>query len=289
MAPSEALVFDPTKYKAATHDQWQHAAAAWNRWSPTIAGWLDAATETMLDLAGVRPGSRVLNLAAGAGEETLLIARWVEPDGWVLATDISSNLVALAETNAQQAGFINVEARVMDGEDLSQVESDSFDAVLSRVGLIYFPNRDKALSEMYRVLKVGGMIGAIVYSTADNNRFFSVPVSIIRRRAQLPPPLAGQPGPFSLGSPETLEAAYQRAGFRDVMVTAVSAPLRMSSAADCVRFQQESFGALHQMLSGLSDNEREAAWEEVEHELQQFEGPDGFVGPCELLIAVGTK
>ena len=142
---------------------------------------------------------------------------------------------------------------------------------------------------MKRVLKPGGRVGAIVYSTAENNKFFSIPVSIIRRRAQLPPPQPGQPGPFSLGNPGVLEEAYKKAGFRDIQIRVVPAPLRMTSAAECVRFEQESFGALHQMLAGLNDAERKAAWEEIEQELSKFEGPGGFEGPCEMVVAVGVK
>ncbi len=71
-------------------------------------------------------------------------------------------------------------------------------------------------------------------------------------------------------------------------VRTVPAPLRMRSAAECVQFARESFGALHQMLSGLPDTERQAAWQEIEEHLRAFEGPDGFVGPCELLVGAGT-
>jgi hypothetical protein len=69
----------------------------------------------------------------------------------------------------------------------------------------------------------------------------------------------------------------------------VAAPLRMSSAAECVRFERESFGALHQMLAGLDDPGRMAAWVEIEEALRGFERPEGFVGPCELIVAVGRK
>ena len=101
----------------------------------------------------------------------------------------------------------------MDGENL-ELPDGSVDAVVSRVGLIYFPDQHRALTEMRRVLVPGGRVAAIVYSTPENNRFFSLPVSIIRRRANLGPPLPGQPGPFSLGAPGVLAAAYERAGFR---------------------------------------------------------------------------
>jgi hypothetical protein len=142
---------------------------------------------------------------------------------------------------------------------------------------------------MRRALRPGGRLSAVVYSTPDRNEFFSIPVGIIRRRAELPPPLPGQPGPFSLGSPGVIEAVFTEAGFRDVSVITVPAPVRMARAADCVQFERDSFGALHQMLAGLSEAEREQAWAEIEHELTRFETPSGFEGPCELLVASGTK
>ena len=114
-------------------------------------------------------------------------------------------------------------------------------------------------------------------------------MSIIRDRAQLPLPQPGQPGPFSLGGPGVLEEALTTAGFSDVTVDAVPAPLRLPSAADCVRFERESFGALHQMLAGVPADERPAVWDEIEAALTRFETPDGFVGPCELLVGSGTK
>ena len=287
-APQQAQTFDPVKYKETTRDQWQAAAEAWNRCGSTIEEWLGPATEIMLDMAGVGPGSRVLDVAAGSGLQTLTAARRVGPSGSVLATDIAPNLLELAAVAAQQAGLSNVETRVLDGENLD-VEEGAFDAVISRVGLIYFPDQQRALGGMRRALKPGGKVAAIVYSTPENNRFFSVPVSIIRRRAQLPPPLPGQPGPFSLGSPGVLEAAYERGGFRDVQTRTIPAPLRMPTAAECVRFERESFGALHQMLAGLDEAERAAAWQEIEQQLATFEGPAGFEGPCELIVGAGTR
>jgi hypothetical protein len=127
-----------------------------------------------------------------------------------------------------------------------------------------------------------------VFSTPEANGFFSIPVSIVRRRAALPAPLPGQPGPFSFGAPGVIETTFGHAGFSDVEVKRVSAPVRMASAAECVRFERESFGALHQMLAGLREVEREDAWREIEHELSQFETSDGFEGPCELIVAAGT-
>ena len=235
--------FDPAAYKRTTLAQWETAAEAWDRWGPAIEDWLGQATEVMLDEAAITTGGRVLDVAAGAGGQTLAAAERVGPSGHVLATDISPTILEYAARAAARAGLPQVHTLEADGEDLSAVEPSSYDAVISRVGLIYFPNQRAALESMCRVLRPGGRLSAVVYSTADRNEFFSLPVGIIRRIAQLPPPLPGQPGPFSLGAPGVAEAAFRSVGLRDVTVTAVPSPVRMSSAADCVRFERESFGA----------------------------------------------
>jgi SAM-dependent methyltransferase len=240
-------------------------------------------------MADITRGSRVLDVAAGAGEQTLAAARRVGPRGHVLATDLSPVILEYAERTARLAGHENIATHAIDGERLHELDTDPFDAVISRVGLIYFPDQQSALRGMHARLRDGGKVAAMVYSTAESNGFFSIPVSIIRRRAQLPPPLPGQPGPFSLGNPEVLEKAFAEAGFRDIHIEKVSAPVRVTSASECLQFEQESFGALHQMLSGLSDTERDAAWDEIEQALQQFENGRQFEGPCEMLIAVGTR
>ena len=280
--------FDPVKYKETTREQWQTAARAWNDWGPSLRAWLGPATEVMLDMAKIGLGDRVLDVAAGAGDQTLQTAERVGPNGHVLATDISTNILAFAAQNARQAGHRNVATKVLDGEELD-LPAGTFDAVISRVGLIYFPDQQKALAGMKRAIMPGGRVAAIVYSTAENNKFFSIPVSIIRRRANLPPPLPGQPGPFSLGAAGVLEETFKKAGFRDIQVKSVPAPVRMKTAAECARFEKESFGALQQMLAGLDQAGRAAAWQEIEQELRRFETPTGFEGPCEMLIAVGKK
>jgi SAM-dependent methyltransferase len=241
----------------------------------------------LLDMARIGPGTRVLDVAAGAGGQTIAAARRAGPEGAVLATDISGNILGFAARRALDEGLSNVATRVMDGEAL-EVAPGSFDAVISRVGFIYFPDQQAAFAGMRRALKPGGRLAGVVYSTPEANGFFSIPVSIIRRRAALPAPLPGQPGPFSFGAPGAIEAVYRDAGFTNVEVRRVAAPLRMSSAAECVRFERESFGALHQMLSSLSESERADVWSEIEQELSQFETPDGFEGPCELIVSVGT-
>lgn len=286
---TQATQFNPDAYKTTTREQWEGAAQAWNDWGGLLKKWLGPATDQMLDMAQVKRGSHVLDVAAGAGEQTLTVAEKVGSNGSVLATDISPSILTFAAKNARDAGYKNVTARELDGEALYQLEPNSFDAVVSRVGLIYFPDQQKALSGMKHVLKPGGKVAAMVYSTPEKNAFFSVPVSIIRRRAQLPPPLPGQPGPFSLGGEGVLEQTFAQAGFKDIEVARANAPVQLKTAHDCLRFEQESFGALHQMLGGLSEGEQQEAWQEIHEALCKFEINGRFEGPCEMLIAVGTK
>ena len=116
-----------------------------------------AATEMMLDLAGVQAGSRVLDVAAGTGESTLMTARRVGPKGHVLAADVSASMLNVAAEAARQAGLANVETRVMNAENI-ELDSDSFDAVICRIALMLFSTPGKALNRMRRVVKPGGKI-----------------------------------------------------------------------------------------------------------------------------------
>jgi SAM-dependent methyltransferase len=276
------------KYKEAQREQWQNAAEAWHRWVPVVSAWAGPATELMLELAGVGPGGRVLDIAAGDGDQSLLAAARVGPTGFVLATDIAPNLVALAAQTARESGLKNLEARVMDAENLT-IDDQAFDVVISRFGLFFLPDLPRALLEIRRVLRPDGRVGAMVFSTPDKNPFLSVPISIIRRCAHLGPPLPGQLGPFSLAAPGALASALEHAGFTAVQIRTVSAPLCMASARECVRFERESFGGLHQMLAALTETAREEAWQEVERELGEYEGYNGFESPCEIIVAAAVK
>ncbi|QGW82296.1 class I SAM-dependent methyltransferase [Variovorax paradoxus] len=283
-----APAFNAAAFKTTTRAQWQAAAEAWHRWGPFLGRWLGDATETMFDLARIGPGSRVLDVAAGAGEQSIGAARRAGASGYVLATDIAPALLERAAADAKAAGLSNLETLELDGEALDTLPAGSFDAAISRVGLIYFPDQQRALAGMRRALRPGGRVSAVVYSTPERNAFFSIPVKIIRERARLPAPLPGQPGPFSLGAEGALEAAFAKAGLRDIEVRRVPSPVRLASAAECVRFERESFGALHQMMVGLDEAERASTWDAIEEALRQFEGSEGFVGPCEMLVGAGS-
>jgi SAM-dependent methyltransferase len=284
----QQLPFDAASYKNAQREQWNKDGAAWRRWNPILDAWYGEATRQMLDLARVQTGQRVLDVAAGAGEPAVSAARRVGPGGYVLATDISEGIIEHAREVAAERGLNQIEARVMDGEKLA-LPDGSFDCVLCRLGLMYMPHPGIALREWHRVLRPGGRAAVVVFSTPERNSWGAVPISIIRRRAKLPPPMPGQPGPYSLGHPGVLERIFTEAGFADAEVRTVPAPLKMNSAAEYVRLAGEAFGAFNAMLARLKAEERESVWNEVESTMRTFESRDGFEVPGECLVGAGSK
>jgi SAM-dependent methyltransferase len=280
--------FDAAKYKNTQREQWNRDGAAWRRWNPILDRWYGEATHEMLDLARVKQGQRILDIAAGAGEPAVSAAERVGPGGYVLATDISEGIVELARQVAHECGLKQIDTRVMDGEKL-ELPDGTFDAVLCRLGLMYMPHPVAALHEWHRVLRAGGRVAVVVFSTPDRNAWGALPASIIRQRAQLPPPVPGQPGPFSLGSPGVLDGIFREAGFSNPEIRTVPVPHRMTSAVEYVQVAREAFGGFNAMMAQMTPQERESVWNEVERSLRSFESPDGFEAPGECLVAGATK
>lgn len=280
--------FDAAKYKNAQREQWNKDGAAWRRWNPTLDRWYGEATRQMLEMALIQPGQRILDVAAGAGEPAVSAAERVGPGGYVLATDISEGIIELALQVARERGLNQIEVRAMDGEKLD-IPDASFDAVLCRLGLMYMPHPVTALREWRRALRPGGRVAVAVFSTPDRNSWGAVPASIIRRRAQLPPPVPGQPGPFSLGGPGVLEDIFRQAGFANPEVRAVPAPHGAASAAEYVGVTREAFGGFNAMMANLSPEERESVWNEIEGSMRSFESLGGFEAPGECLVGAATK
>ncbi|MGE5089397.1 MAG: class I SAM-dependent methyltransferase [Candidatus Levyibacteriota bacterium] len=280
--------FDAAKYKSAQREQWNKDGAAWRRWNSTLDRWYGEPTRQMLDLARIQPGQRILDIAAGAGEPAVSAAERVGPGGYVLATDISEGIIELARQVAGERGLKQIETRAMDGEQLDLPDA-SFDAVLCRLGLMYMPHPVAALREWRRVLRPGGRVAVVVFSTPERNNWGAMPASIIRRRAQLPPPVPGQPGPFSLGGPGVLEGIFNQAGFAEPEIRAVPVPHRATSAAEYVRVAREAFGAFNAMMAHLPPQERDSVWSEVEGSMRSFESPGGFEVPGECLVAAATR
>jgi ubiquinone/menaquinone biosynthesis C-methylase UbiE len=267
------------------------AAEGWRRGATTRAQSVGLATEIMLNMANIVIGSQVLDVAAGTGEQTILAAKRVGPTGSVLATDIAANMLKIAAEAAHQAGLSNVTTQVMDAQQLN-VKAESFDAAISRLGLMFIPDLPGALADIRRALKPGGKLAAIVLSSAEKNRYFALPLEIACRHGRRPASAldrTGRTGIFSLGSPGVLEAALTKAGFSNVTVQAVPTRRQYPSRAEALQDRKSSCPEVGVLLADLNDNEREMVWSEIEGTIGQFEGPNGIEVSGELLVGAGTK
>jgi SAM-dependent methyltransferase len=244
------------------------------------------ANEKMLDLANLRAGNRVLDVAAGTGDQTLMAARRVGPTGYVLATDVSANMLKLATEAAREAGLTNIETCIMDAENIN-LDENSFDAVICRMGLMLFSHPVQALIGMNRVVKPTSRVVALVWSSEEKNPYQALPQEIVRRIGNIPSPAPGQPGMFTLGEPSIIEGVFRTAGFPDIVIHEVPLVRRYASTSEAIRALQNP--VLQQLLDRLNDAEREQAWAEIEQQLSRFDGPKGFEVRGEILIGVGTK
>jgi ubiquinone/menaquinone biosynthesis C-methylase UbiE len=280
---------DTQAFKTAVREQWDRSADGWNDHTSEIRSWLRQASDAMLDMAGIVPGASVLDVAAGAGDQTLDIAKRIGPQGLVLATDLSPGILALAQKNARQAGFHNVQTHVADGEDL-QVEPASFDAVVCRLGLMFFPDPLQGLQGMHRALRPGGRICAMVFSRPELNPCIGILMSTALRYAGLPARDPFQPGGLlSLGKPGLADELFRAAGFQNVATTALDAPFRLPTAKHYLNFIRSSASPIQQILGRLAPNVAAAAWADMEDRLGVFTTADGWVGPNELLLTAGQR
>jgi SAM-dependent methyltransferase len=268
--------------------QWEGAAPGWVKWEPTIATWMEPATSAMLTMADVDLGAGVLDLASGAGSQTLSAARRVGARGHVVASDISETMLQHVQENARAVGLHNVTTLAGAAENLAVTEA-TFDAGICRLGLMLFAEPAKALAAVRRALKPGRKIAVVVFTTPTNNPFMAKPMQILLRHAGKAPPPPGQPGIFSLGASGVMERLFLASGFVRVEQRSLAVPLRMPSATHALEMMREAFGAYRAVVSDSPEVVRVAAWKEVAEILKTFETSTGFEGPAEVLVAAGLK
>lgn len=284
----ENTPFSPEQFKAGMRESWNKAAHGWNEHTPLVHHWLASTTQAMLDQAKVMPGSRVLDVAAGAGDQTLEAARRVGANGYVLATDISPTILQLAAVNAQQAGLNHIDTKVADAEDLG-LPAASFDAAICRLGLMFCLSPLKGLQEMHYALTPGARACVVVFSQPEKNPCVGILMQTAFKHAGMTPGNPYQPGGlFSLGKPGYIDELFVSAGFNDVVTTAIPAVLSLPSAKAYLDFIRNSASPILQILSKLGEPAREAAWAEMEERLGVFQTENGWRGPNELLLAVGS-
>jgi ubiquinone/menaquinone biosynthesis C-methylase UbiE len=275
----------------AERSEWDAAAAGWDRHTALIRAWLRDATDAMLDAAQVASGMRVLDVAAGAGDQTLDIARRVGSTGHVLATDISATFLARASANAARARFSNVATHCADAQSI-ELAPNQFDAAICRMGLMFCERPLDALREIRATLKPGARFAALVFSSPRNNPCVTTTFAIARKHAGLAPLRDEQwcvPGSLmSLGETGLIDGLLHQAGYEDIDVKKLSAPFHAPSVNDYIDFLRSSASPLIELLARLDPPAQQSAWDDIREQLGVYTRETDWCGPNGLLLCRAT-
>ena len=189
---------DSKQYKEAERQSWNSVANNWQKWWKTIERGAEKVSRRLIELAEIKPGSRVLDIATGIGEPAITAANQIGNNGHILATDISPQMLSVAKQRATSLGLQNViEFKEGDTETID-LPSSTFDAALCRWGLMLIPDPKAGLSNIYRSLVNGGHFAAAVWASPGQDTLIATTMNIVMKETNSLPPQPGAPGLFSL-------------------------------------------------------------------------------------------
>jgi ubiquinone/menaquinone biosynthesis C-methylase UbiE len=246
--------------KVAEHQSWDSVANGWQKWWKTIEIGAQKVSRRLIELAEIKPGSRVLDIATGIGEPAITVGNRVGDSGGgghVLAIDISSRMLSIAKQRAISLGLQNViEFKQGDAETID-LPTSTFDAVLCRWGMTLFLDFNTGLSNIYRSLVDGGRFAAAVWSSADKVPVLAIAVNTVMKETNSPPvPSPKVPGPFSLSDENMLKNSFIKSGFRGVSVERVDVTFEFDSAETYTSCIQETAASLHALLTNETQERR---------------------------------
>ena len=268
--------FDSDAYKAGQRRDWNSVAAGWQTWWPVLEAGAKHVTGRLLELADVRSGHRVLDIATGIGEPSLSAARRVGPEGRVVAVDQSGEMLEIAMRRAREQGLTNVDFIESDTEKLD-LPHYTFNSVLCRWGLMFLPNLVDALGRMQRLLVPGGKLAGAVWSEPGRVPSIALAMQVVREALQAPAPPAGAPGPFNLADPEVLEDIVIEAGFVEFHSEPVSVVFETASAEMYTQFTKDVAAPITAMLAEHPPQVQEEVWSQVTEAARRFETPEGTI------------
>ncbi|HEY0581092.1 MAG TPA: methyltransferase domain-containing protein [Chloroflexota bacterium] len=252
------------------------AAEMWRRSAARRAQTLARATQEMLAAAGLVPGQKVLDVAAGTGEQTVLAAQRVLPGGSVLATDISASMLDVTADVTREAGLENVTTLTADASVLDLAAAE-FDAAICRFGLMFVPDLQAALSRIRQALKPGSRFAALVWASETDNPFIGLQLGVVRQLGRMPSPLPTLARTVSLSAPGFLATQLERAGFHDVTVRPIETPRVFSSVDDALEAMQSSTPASGELGRDMTAADRQHYLDELRRRLEAYVRPDGQV------------
>ena len=254
-----------------------------------IREWLREPTAELLDAAAIAGGDKVLDVAAGAGDQTLDIVERIGASGEVWVTDVSERILGYARRTLEPVARARLNFVVADAQALG-LDGAGFDAAVCRLGLMFCASPVAALTSMRRALRPGGRMAALVFSTPDANPCIQLTVRTATRHAGRAPADPFAPGAlFSLGRPDMLRQLLDDAGFVSVEVRSIEAPFRLDRPAQYVEFVRTSGSPVIEMLRDLDAESQAAAWDDIERQLARYSDSTGWTGPNELLLCSGAS
>jgi enediyne biosynthesis protein CalE5 len=278
---------DPIQFRDGQRQQWDSAATGWRKWSEVIDGAASGISERLVELAGVEAGNRVLDVAAGYGEPTLTAARAAGPEGTVVATDISAEMIAFGRERARAAGLENIKFVESDAASLEFPE-DSFNAALSRWGIIFEPDGEAAAARVRRFLEPGARMAISSWGAPDRVPFLAIPMRTAMQRLDAPPPPPETPGPLSRPTPDALGGLLGTAGFSEVEVEEADVTFEWQSAEDFTTFIKEIAPPIRAIIEPHPPDVQEETWGAITDAIGQEAAPDGTVRLQNLvLLAAG--
>jgi ubiquinone/menaquinone biosynthesis C-methylase UbiE len=297
------MSFDLNQYKSSQRQGWNSAAFGWKIWWQVIEKGAQKINDRLIELAKIKQGNKVLDLATGIGEPAVTVAKVVGSLGHVLAVDISSQMLAIAKERSASLGLQGlIEFKESDIESLN-LPPLSFDAVLCRWGLMFLPNLDDALTSIFNTLKNGGRLGATVWSLQSKVPAIGIPMNIIMRELDVSAPAISSSaasaagnrvlGPFSLADERILKDSLQKTGFRDIRIERQNVTFEFASVNDYIKHVKDIAVPLNAILDKESTNRQEEIWKVIAEEVKDNytnTNNDGSVQMNnECIFFVGTK
>jgi ubiquinone/menaquinone biosynthesis C-methylase UbiE len=274
------------QYNAQQRQQWDRVAAGWEKWWRTIEDGAQHVNDRLIDLADVAPGKRVLDIATGIGEPALSAASRVGSAGQVVATDISKQMLDIAQTRASAAGVKNVQFLQADAARLN-FSDDSFDAVLCRWGVTSLPDHSSLLVNIKRILAPNGSFATSVWDEASRLPLTSMAVTLAEEMFHAASP---RPEPHPEEPEDALESLMIRAGFVDVRAERLPVTLELASAEAFTEYLVHVSPVVAALLSDQPRTRQKEYQYLLAQEFQRYAAEDGSFRVHNISIcAVGRK
>jgi SAM-dependent methyltransferase len=282
-----ATQIDAPEFRARQRQDWDRASQGWKSWHELIDTATRRVSERMIELAGIKAGDRVLDVAAGYGEPSLTAARVVGPEGSVVATDISSGMLAYGRERASAAGLDNVEFVEAEAASLDYA-AGSFDAALSRWGLIFEPDGEGTAARIRGFLKEGGRLAISSWGPPDQVPMLGIPMGTVMKRLDIPPPPPGTPGPLSRPTREAISALLEGGGFSDIQVEEIDLEFEWDSPEEFTRFVKEIAPPVSNLMASHPPEVQDETWAAITEATRAHLGDDDKVRQKNLaFVAAG--